>query len=294
MDALPYEPSRPAPAGPVRLALAWLLWPLLLSGAIAGLALAHALGQATIGFDLVYIALALVLLGCERLMPHEPAWQRDDGQIGPDLAHTLLNKGFIAGLLLLTLAIGAGDLLPAEGRGLWPSALPFALQVALGLVIAEAALYTIHRLAHEWPRLWRFHAVHHSSVRLWVVNTGRFHAVDSLAKTIPALALAAAVGAPGDVILWVSAITAFIGLLTHCNVEMRFGALSLVFNTPELHRWHHSKVLDEGNRNYGENLVLFDQLFGTYCRPPRRPPADIGIDAAMPATFWGQLKAPFQ
>jgi sterol desaturase/sphingolipid hydroxylase (fatty acid hydroxylase superfamily) len=100
-------------------------------------------------------------------------------------------------------------------------------------------------------------------------------------------------GAPKDVIVMVSAITAIVGILTHSNVHMRCGVLNLVFNTPELHRWHHSKVLAEGNRNYGENLVLFDQLFGTYFNPARRPPADIGINHPMPGTFSGQLAIPF-
>jgi sterol desaturase/sphingolipid hydroxylase (fatty acid hydroxylase superfamily) len=52
-------------------------------------------------------------------------------------------------------------------------------------------------------------------------------------------------------------------------------------------------VLDEGNRNYGENLMLFDMIFGTYINPPRRPPADIGIESPMPENFLGQLKIPF-
>lgn len=91
----------------------------------------------------------------------------------------------------------------------------------------------------------------------------------------------------------VSALTAVVGILTHANVEMRCAFLNYVFNTPELHRWHHSKIAAEGNKNYGENLMLFDQLFGTFFYPARRPPADIGINHPMPATFWGQLKVPF-
>jgi sterol desaturase/sphingolipid hydroxylase (fatty acid hydroxylase superfamily) len=100
-------------------------------------------------------------------------------------------------------------------------------------------------------------------------------------------------GAPRDVLLLVSAVTAIIGMLTHCNVEMRCGPLNYVFNTPCLHRWHHSKVLHEGNRNYGENIVIFDILFGTYFNEDRRPPVDIGITHPMPASFWEQLKVPF-
>jgi sterol desaturase/sphingolipid hydroxylase (fatty acid hydroxylase superfamily) len=91
----------------------------------------------------------------------------------------------------------------------------------------------------------------------------------------------------------VGAVTAVTGLLTHCNIEMRTGWLDRVFSTPALHRWHHSKVLAEGNRNYGENIVLWDQLFGTWFNPPRRPPADIGIDGRVATRFLAQLVQPF-
>jgi sterol desaturase/sphingolipid hydroxylase (fatty acid hydroxylase superfamily) len=118
--------------------------------------------------------------------------------------------------------------------------------------------------------------------------------VDTLKSMVFAMPLLMVAGAPGDIIIWVSAITAFIGILTHCNVRMRFGWLNYVFNTPGLHRWHHSMDLREGNKNYGENLVLWDLIFGTYFDDTRRrPPAKIGIREAMPATFWGQMLAPF-
>ena len=88
--------------------------------------------------------------------------------------------------------------------------------------------------------------------------------------------------------------TAFVGLLTHCNVEMRFGPPNYLFNTPALHRWHHSMDLREGNKNYGENLMIFDLLFGTWVDAPRRPPAVIGVREPIPKDFIGQVLAPFR
>ena len=93
--------------------------------------------------------------------------------------------------------------------------------------------------------------------------------------------------------VWASIVTAFVGLLTHCNVEMRFGPISYVFSTPGVHRWHHSMDLREGNKNYGENVVIWDLLFGTYFNEDRRPPANIGIPEYMPPRFIHQLLWPF-
>jgi sterol desaturase/sphingolipid hydroxylase (fatty acid hydroxylase superfamily) len=231
-------------------------------------------------------------------MPFEQQWLHHDGEALNDIAHTLLNKGGVQ----IAAAIGASAPLaiatvaqpvisgPAH---IWPDAWPLGLQVMLGLIIAELGLYVAHRAAHEILSLWRFHALHHSVERLWVVNTGRFHLIDSLVKIALSQLPLYLLGAPLPVFLWIGAVTAFIGLLTHCNIDLRTGPFDLIFSTPRLHRWHHSRVLAEGNTNYGENLVLWDQLFGTYFNPSRRPPADIGISGRIADGFLAQLLQPF-
>lgn len=249
-------------------------------------------------FNAAYFTLAFCLLVLERLMPHEKEWQQSDGQIFADIAHTLVSKGTVQGLLFFSGVMGLTALITpvAEpGYGIWPREWPMVMQVILGLVASEFMLYWAHRIAHEWYPLWRFHAVHHSVTKLWIVNTGRFHFVDSLKSIVLGISVLLALGAPLEVITWLSAITAYIGILTHCNVEMRFGFLSWIFNTPELHRWHHSKKLEEGNMNYGENLMIWDLIFGTFYNPAgRRPPTDIGIQEAMPEAFLHQLAWPFR
>lgn len=252
-------------------------------------------------FNLAYLFLIVSLYFLERFMPHEEQWLQPDGQTFANIAHTLTSKGTVQGLVLFSGVIGLADLITpvAEpgyglfGVELWPRHWPMAAQAALGVVAAEFALYWAHRLAHEWPVLWRFHAIHHSVTKLWFVNTGRFHFIDSLFSIVLGMSVLLALGAPMEVVKWQAVITAFIGMLTHCNVEMRFGPLSWIFNTPGLHRWHHSKDLREGNKNYGENVMVWDQLFRTYFNENRRPPVDIGIPEYMPPKFTHQLLWPF-
>lgn len=278
--------------------LSWMLWPALFAAGLIGAGFSFQSHAPLLWFNVVYLAIVCAIALFERVMPFEHQWLQRDGETFNDVAHTLLSKGGVqlAAALGATAPMAVATVAHPFVVGLpdiWPSNWPLALQVVLGLVIAEFGLYVAHRAAHEILSLWRFHALHHSVERLWVVNTGRFHFMDSLFKIALSQLPLYLLGAPLPVFLWIGAVTAFIGLLTHCNIDVRTGPLDLIFSTPGLHRWHHSRVLAEGNMNYGENLVLWDQLFGTYLNPNRRPPTDIGISGRVADNFIGQLFQPF-
>ncbi|WP_137043894.1 sterol desaturase family protein [Pseudolabrys sp. FHR47] len=283
---------------PLRNAISWLAWPGLLTISIAIMAYGFTVEMPALFFNIAYLLLALCLYGLEQWMPHERVWNENDGQTFANIAHTLTSKGVVQAAVVFSTVIGISSYVtPAAepGYSIWPRSWPMWTQVILAIAAAEFGLYWGHRIAHEWPWLWRFHAVHHSVTRLWIVNTGRFHFVDSFKSIGLGMAILLALGAPMEVLIWLSAITAFVGMLTHCNVDMKFGPLSWWFNTPELHRWHHSKDLREGNKNYSENIMLWDHVFGTfYNARDYRPPVDIGIQEEMPAGFLQQLAWPFR
>ena len=276
--------------------ISWISWPALMIICIAITAYGFSIDMPIIYFNLAYLFMIIALLLLERWMPHEKKWTSADGQTFANIAHTLLSKGVAQGMLKFTGLIGLAEIIqPMEdsNHGIWPVDWPMWAQAALGLVAAEFGLYWAHRIAHEWPLFWRLHAIHHSVRRLWVINTGRFHFMDSLWKIFLGALVLAAMGAPMEVFQWVGALTAYFGLLTHCNVEMRFGPLNYFFATPGIHRWHHSMNLTQGDMNYGENVVIWDLLFGTFYNESHRPAAFIGIPEYMPRRFVHQLLWPF-
>lgn len=282
----------------LRTVFTYLSWPLLLTICIALTSVGFQYGSPLLSFNLIYCGLIVCLFLLERFMPHEKKWQERDGQLFADLAHTFMNKGVVQAMIGFATVLGFTKLITPmsePGYGIWPRDWPLAAQVLLGVVSAEFGLYWSHRLSHEFHPFWRFHAVHHSVTKLWIVNTGRFHFVNSLLSIVFGTGIMIALGAPIEVLLWLSAITAYVGLLTHCNIEMNFlFPMSYIFNTPELHRWHHSKKLKEGNKNYGENLAIWDVIFRThFIDPSRRPPVNIGITQKMPEKFSEQLVWPF-
>lgn len=270
-----------------------ILWPLLLVCSLTCYWLGLKFQHPILAFNLAYFGLAATLCMLERTMPYESAWLANDGQTANDIGHTALTKGLSQLLATSATLFGLSEFGPALSSGFWPSSWPLFFQVCLALIIAELGLYWAHRLAHQWWSAWCWHAVHHSVTKLWFINTGRFHLFDSLWKSAFALTLALLAGAPKHIVMWVLAITPFIGFLTHCNVDMRCGWLNWIFNTPQLHRWHHSQVPEEGNRNFGENLILWDIVFGTRFYPQhRRPPLDIGCPDPVPKQFLGQIAYP--
>jgi ornithine lipid hydroxylase len=276
--------------------VSWLIWPFVYVAGLIGSGMAIDSAHPLLWFNATYLSMALAVAVLERLLPYESRWLEDDGETASNLAHTLLNKGLVqlaAALITTFTMVTAMAIDTSSPARFWPTAWPLPCQVVLGLLVAELGLYVAHRLAHECAALWRFHALHHSVERLWVINTGRFHIVDTLLKVAFSQSPLYLLGAPLPVFLWISAVTAFTGLLTHCNIDVRTGVLDFVFNTPRLHRWHHSKRVEEGNRNYGENIMLWDLVFGTYFNPPRRPSPAIGIEGRIASGFLRQLIQPF-
>ena len=126
-----------------REALRVLAWPAILCAGLAGTSAALATASPMFWFNLVYLGVVLLILACERILPYERAWQANDGEMREDLAHTLFTKGVAQlGAYLATLAGAASAiaLQPAASQaGPWPAQWPMALQVVLGLVVAELA-----------------------------------------------------------------------------------------------------------------------------------------------------------
>ena len=237
----------------------------------------------------------------EWIHPHTLQWRKSHGDIATDLIHQFLSLPLSlllrAGLIYLFFSVIAE---PAGSFVLvaWPTQLPVWSQVALGLVVSEFGTYWRHRLFHEWHLGWRFHAVHDSSKRLYFLNAPRFHFIDlclsGLASAIP-LAL---FGATPEVVVLVSLFTALHGNWQHANVRYKLGWLNWIFAGAELHRWHHSSIIRHSNSNYGNNLIVFDILFGTRCMSKSAQNIDeFGLgeyDEMFPQSWWHQSLLPFR
>ncbi len=165
------------------------------------------------------------------------------------------------------------------------------------MIVGEVGFYWGHRLSHQWPVLWRFHAVHHSAEHMNFLVNMRAHPIDLVFTRMCGLVLLYASGLTavvGPHPTLVPALVLFIGsmwsFLIHANVRWRLGPLEEIISTPAFHHWHHSRN-DHIDRNFSSMVPFIDRVFGTFYLP-KHWPAEYGTETPMPATLHGQLLAP--
>ncbi|MDG1905711.1 MAG: sterol desaturase family protein [Arenicella sp.] len=262
-------------------------------------------GSAVLDVHHVLMAtLSIVIFGfivipvLERRLPFRQDWSHSDGDVGTDWLHMIIANGIVVNLekpILVAVFVGATAWLAATfGSGLWPDTWPLLAQLLLMLLIAEFGRYWVHFAAHKIPWLWRLHAIHHSPNRLYFLNAGRFHPLEKVIFQLPEVVPFILLGTNIETIALYATFNAIHGFFQHSNIQQRLGWLNYVFSLPELHRWHHSKNIEESDRNFGNNLIIWDLVFGTYFNPKNREVDDIGLlNTDYPKGYLGQLKAPF-
>ena len=170
-------------------------------------------------------------------------------QIGVDLAWYFINSLFPATLIAVPLALVTQTLHRIDPWGYYSAvaAWPLVLRLFLMLLLNDVGAYWGHRALHRYPRLWRFHSIHHSAEQLdWLVNT-RAHPFDivfmRLAGLTPIylLGLAKTTGTHIDSAVATVAILATIwNFFIHSNIRVRLGPLEWLVSSPAFHHWHHS------------------------------------------------------
>ena len=266
----------------------------------AGLAIYFSLANIGVNFFLASSIPVLISLGCifllETQFPYRSDWRANDSDIKTDLAFLVVIQGIAPKLL----ALGAGLLLVQTGfnpealAGIWPTHWSVPAQTLLMILLVSFLRYWLHVAAHKVPLLWKFHAIHHQPKKLYSINVARFHPAEKfiqfLFDTLPFILL----GVGADVIACYFVFYAINGFFQHSNLDLKFGFLNYIVSTSELHRWHHEEAHGVANCNYGNNLIIWDLLFGSYYLPKNRTGRKVGIEGVEPAGFLETIWLPHE
>lgn len=245
------------------------------------------------GFKFAAVAAVgiLAVAALERVQPYEAKWNEDHHDTRVDFLHACVSLTliFFSSNLIRT----AQELVPIPA--LWPQGWPSWIQVLLAGAILDFGLWFMHLMSHRNRTLWRFHAIHHSSERLYWLNGERRHPVSALLLAGPGLIMVAGLGAPPEIVgCWMAIISVHLAF-QHANLDYQVGPLKRLIAVAEAHRWHHKREYEDAQVNFGEFWLIWDRLFGTYLEGTGRVgPTSVGLrDEVMPTDYLGQLHWPW-
>lgn len=277
----------------LRFPLRWMSYPLVFGGCAAFMIWALYAGVPYWpSTPLVAAAGLLLIAGLERIQPFREAWLEDHQDTATDLLHMLVNLSVIQ--FTAEILARLGDTVPATVR-LFPVESPLWLQLLLVAAVLDLSLYAMHRLSHRVHWLWRLHMIHHSAERLYWINGERRNPLHAALMAGPGLVILLASGAPSAVVAtWFGILTVHLAF-QHSNLDYRLGWLRHIIGVAEIHRWHHKRDFEDAQVNYGEFLMVWDRLFGTfYDSAGKLGEAEVGLhEKDYPKDYLGQLTEPF-
>ena len=279
-------------------ALAWVVYPAVMTLAFLLFALFQAAGWSLIvSTYLPVVIIAGVVTFLEWLLPHRTEWRPDGSEVRTDFTFmVIVQLAFppLVGFLFTYALIEPASRLNLPVSRLWPHTWPLWTQAILMVLTVDFLRYWLHRFAHENETLWRLHSVHHSVEQLYWLNTARFHPFEkALQMSLDSLPFLLMAVDPRVLSLYYIAYAAN-GFFQHCNIELRYGVLNYIVGSAETHRWHHSRQPHEANANYGNTVIVWDVLFGTWYLPKDRQVSELGLrERDYPRSFLKLLTAPF-
>ena len=245
-------------------------------------------------FALNVLLLAALFVPLERLWPLRPGQSTFRRGWTTDTLYFLTSHLFVQVTTFLILAPAQAAFTALEGQP-WRAAiggLPLVVQFFAVLFTADLAEYLIHRGFHAVPALWRFHAIHHSSLDMDWLAGSRLHIVDVVVTraivVFPLFALGFDQRAVAAYLVFVS----FHAVFIHANVRFDLSRLEPWIVTPRFHHWHHAKERAAIDKNFAVHLPWIDRFFGTAYEPPGAWPEQYGIEGdpvppdLIPQTIW--------
>ena len=187
--------------------------------------------------------------------------------------HAGVNLVFLGTSLLINLLFTAATV----GVFLWAKAnnfgllylmeLPVWVELLLAVMLLDlVAQYFAHYLLHRVKWMWKFHLVHHSDTKVDATTGPRHHPGDYVVREVFSLAAVLVFGIPLAYYIFYRIATIFFTYLTHANVTVPVWLdkpLSLVFITPNMHKFHHHFERPWTDTNFGNIFSLWDRMFGT-------------------------------
>ena len=130
--------------------------------------------------------------------------------------------------------------------------------------------YWYHRFGHEINLFWAAHIVHHQSDDFNYTSAARITIIQAVARGL-FWSILPIIGFPPQMITVLLLIHGTYPFFTHTQLIGKLGWLEYIIVTPSHHRVHHSSNPEYLDKNYGDMLIIWDKIFGTFVEETVEP-----------------------
>jgi alkylglycerol monooxygenase len=137
-------------------------------------------------------------------------------------------------------------------------------------LLTDFVWYWYHRLAHEINVFWAMHIVHHQSDDFNYSASTRITVFQSMVRCL-FWAILPLAGFPPTMIAAFLLVHGIYPFFTHTRTIGKLGWLEYIIVTPSHHRVHHSSNPAYLDKNFGDMLIIWDKIFGTFVKEEEEP-----------------------
>lgn len=130
--------------------------------------------------------------------------------------------------------------------------------------------YWYHRFGHKVNLFWAAHIVHHQSEDFNYTTAARITVFQAVARGL-FWSILPVIGFHPEMITVFLLIHGTYPFFTHTQLIGKLGWLEYIFVTPSHHRVHHSSNPEYLDKNYGDMLIIWDKIFGTFAEEKTVP-----------------------
>ncbi|WP_109852593.1 sterol desaturase family protein [Aquimarina sp. AU58] len=243
---------------------------LLITGIIASLTISKR-WSFEISSYVIFLFTAIYILTFEQIIPLKTDWKTKKSNLWSDIKHFIFSAALFDALgktvsLSFVLYLQQNLFIASE---IWDD-VPLILTFVVANIIGEFLPYFYHRISHIGNRnsilsllLWKIHSIHHLPTSLNWFKTNWIHPINIFLNTVFKMIPLLLLGFNEDMIFLVGVAHVVIAYISHANIKTNTGFLDYLIVTPQVHHFHHSKLLHEA-KNYGNIIPYWDLVFGTY------------------------------